>query len=91
MKDALVESAKLTTGLVALGNDILERLQRGENVKLSQRELDTLKLANTANKDIPDRAIGKPKAVTEHKSETRILSLLTGKVEHVHGTDLSDT
>lgn len=83
MKDALAESANLTTGLVKLGNDILKRLENGESVKLSQRELDTLKLANTANKDIPDRAIGKPKARSESDNQTTVLNVLMGRVEHI--------
>lgn len=79
MKDALKESASLTTGLVGIGNEILERLEQGED--LDRLMLDTLKLANTASAQVPDRAIGKAKAITEIKTETKILNMFHGRVE----------
>ena len=73
MKDALQLSGRLTTGIVQIGVQIVERLEQGE--EMDRLLLDTLKLANTASGQVPDRAIGKSKQRQESDNKTTILNL----------------
>lgn len=73
MKDALAMSGRLTTGIVQIGVEIVERLEQGE--EMDRLLLDTLKLANAASTQIPDRAIGKAKQRQESDNKTTILNL----------------
>lgn len=80
MKDGLQLAGKYTKNLVKLGDDILERLNQGE--ELTRLELDTLKLAQVAAKEVADRGVGKAVARSEVKNDTKILNLFHGKIEH---------
>jgi hypothetical protein len=76
MRDALGQIADFETGIINLGSALMERLQLGE--ALSQRELDTLKLAQKTAIEMKDRAIGKPKTVAEVTTQKSILHLIAG-------------
>lgn len=76
MKDALMKVAGVQSGILDLGHRLLERLELGED--LTRVELDTLKLAQSAAKEIADRAIGKPKTTAEVRTQQSILHLIAG-------------
>ena len=76
MKDALGQIAFLETGIVEIGVSLLKRLELGDT--LTRKELDTLKLAQQAAKEMKDRAMGKSKSTTEVTTTTSILALVAG-------------
>lgn len=88
MKDALEISGRVTKGIASLGDRLLERLEG--NDEMTRLELDTLKLAQSSAKEIADRGVGKAKAITEIRNETKILNLIHKREERIDPPDVID-
>ncbi len=80
VKDSLQVIASLESGLVDIGNIVMEKLTKGE--KVTANEMVLLKLAQKTAEDMKNRALGKSKSITETTVKNTTLNLIAGKILH---------